>query len=589
MKRDQKDNKFKNYKQYIPYFIGIVVTCLLVVGIGVQKYNETTYMSYQTFITQLEQHQIKEAMLSEGSMVRFEMIGDTTRYETDNPRTENFKELLLLHNVKVQETSVTSGVALVQSLLSTGLFLGMFYFVYKQVSRKNTGHAMSLQTQAVSPEDLKVGFSQIAGNVEAKEQVQDIISFIKNPDKYTSLGASMPKGLIFYGPPGTGKTLMAKAIAKEADVPFFSVSGSDFVQLYVGVGASRIRDIFSEARKHEKAIIFIDEIDAIGKKRSQNPTGSNDEKDQTLNALLTEMSGFKKEDGIVVVAATNRLELLDDALLRPGRFDRHIEIGYPDKNARKQIISLYLKDKPVDDTVDREEILKQTVYFTGAMLENLMNEAAIVAANEGAQAITQRHMDKAFYTVVAGQEKKDTSHITQEERRITAYHEAGHALVTKLIAPENSVAKVTIIPTAKGAGGFSMNVPKDKMYHTKTDFENQIKISLGGRIAEEIIFGEAYITTGASNDIEKATRYLKDYIGKYGMHDGIGMLNLEVLIGAQKAEQQFLTLYQEKMAELYNETHSLVQAHIVKLHHLAETLLEEETLNEMMVDTIMSA
>ena len=352
----------------------------------------------------------------------------------------------------------------------------------------------------------------------------------------------------------------------------------------LGVGAGRIREIFKEARKHEKAVIFIDEIDAIGKKRGANPTNSNDEKDQTLNALLTEMSGFKKEDGIVVIAATNRLELLDEALLRPGRFDRHIEIGYQDKNARAQILSLYLKDKPVDDTVMVEKIVKQTAYFTGAMLENLMNEAAILAANEGVNCISATHIDKAFYVVIAGQEKKDRSYITQEERAITAYHEAGHALVTKLIAPENSVTKVTIIPTAKGAGGFSMNVPKDKMYQTKRDFINQIKISLAGRIAEEIIFGKELITTGASNDIEKATSYLKDLIGKYGMHDEVGFLNMQVLSGGQEVvRDNVVEIYKEMMRTFYDETYTLIVRHQKQLEALAQALLEQETLDEEMI------
>ena len=389
----------------------------------------------------------------------------------------------------------------------------------------------------------------------------------------------MPKGLIFYGPPGTGKTLMAKAIAKEAGVPFFSLSGSDFVQMYVGVGASRIREVFKEARKHEKAVIFIDEIDAIGKKRSNNLSGSNEEKDQTLNALLTEMSGFKHDEGIVVIAATNRLELLDDALLRPGRFDRQIEIGYPDQGAREQIIKLYLQGKPISDEVDSEKLARQTVRFTGAMLENLLNEAAILAAKAGEIKITMNHIEKAFSVVLAGAEKKDRSYITQEERRITAFHEAGHALITKLIVPMERVVKVTIVPTVKGAGGFSMSIPKDSMYMTKRDFISQIQIALAGRAAEEIIFGKDLITTGASNDIEKATYYLKELITRYGMDDTYGLINCEVICPGS-SNQELLKVCKEKMDQIYEETKLVLKEHEEKLMVLAEALLEHETLNE---------
>ena len=576
-------------QKYIPYIVGALVTLLLVTGIYISRYDQKIYVTYQAFLEILEKHQVKQVEIGEESTFIFEKIGDSTVYKTDNPRTEDFKKMLLENNIKVIEDNSVENFTVVQYIVSMVLFIGSFYIVFKSIQNRGMqGNAMTLQTKPITPEELKVGFSDIAGNREAKEQVEDIIQFIKNPVQYTAIGAKMPKGLIFYGPPGTGKTLMAKAIAKEAGVPFFSVSGSDFVQMYVGVGASRIRELFKEARKHEKAVIFIDEIDAMGKKRSQNPTNSNDEKDQTLNALLTEMSGFKSDDGIVVIAATNRLELLDDALLRPGRFDRHIEIGYPDKNAREQIIRHYLKNKPIDESVDVKKLVKQTVYFTGAMLEHLLNEAAIIAANDKKKAISVKHIDQAFYTVVAGAEKKDRSYISQEERFITAYHEAGHALVTKLVAPENTVAKVTIIPTVKGAGGFSMNIPKDKMYQTKQDLMNHIKISLAGRIAEELIFGKDFITTGASNDIEKATLYLKDLIGKYGMDEEIGFLNMEVLgIGQEGKNGEYLTLYKEKMKELYETTKALMESHRGQLDKLANLLLEHETLDEEMIHEVV--
>ncbi|MGL6173204.1 MAG: ATP-dependent metallopeptidase FtsH/Yme1/Tma family protein [Cellulosilyticaceae bacterium] len=577
-------------KKYMPYIVGIVVFIMLSIGIYTNKHAQATAVSYHDFNQLVEAGEIESVELSDSPMIMFKKRNDEINYQTDNPRRENLKEVLLMKQINVKETNGTTGFYIIQYVLSATIFLGVFYIVFRGVKGKNNTGAMALGVKPVEATDLKVDFSSIAGNVEAKDQVQDIIDFIKSPEKFAAVGARMPKGVIFYGPPGTGKTLMAKAIAKEADVPFFSVSGSDFVQLYVGVGASRVREIFGEARKHQKAVIFIDEIDAIGKKRSQNVANSNDEKDQTLNALLTEMSGFQKEEGIVVIAATNRLDMLDDALLRPGRFDRHVEIGYPDKQAREQIIRLYLKDKPVAEDVISDAIAKQTVFFTGAMLENLLNEAAILAAKMASPVITNEHVQKAFYIVIAGTEKKDKSSISSLDREITAYHEAGHALITKLVAPDNSVTKVTIIPSTKGAGGFSMNIPKDKMYLTKMELVNQIRISLAGRAAEELVFGEEAITTGASNDIEKATKYLKDYMTKYGMDKEIGLVNLEILTEGRGIDnQQLLRSYQEKMQQIYKETKQLLINNLDKLESLAGELLEKETLDECDIDRLMSA
>ena len=580
----------ENMKKYLPFIVGLGVTALLVIGIGYSKYQEAQYMSYPSFLAAIEEGQIKEVVVGESDTIKFKQLNDATTYETDHPRTDNFKESLLKENIKVNEGSISSSMEILQWMMSASIFVGVFIMVFKRMPGKGSAQAMALQIEAVQEDKLSVGFNEIAGNVEAKEQVEDIISFIKNPAKYEQMGAKMPRGMIFYGPPGTGKTLMAKAIAKEAGVPFFSVSGSDFVQLYVGVGASRVRELFGEAKKHQKAVIFIDEIDAIGKKRSQNAANSNDEKDQTLNALLTEMSGFESETGIIVIAATNRLDILDDALLRPGRFDRHIEIGYPDCHARESILRLHLKNKPLNEDVSIKDIAKQTVYFTGATLENLVNEAAILAANAECSAITKEHLDDAFYTVIAGKTKKDTSYITQEERLVTAYHEAGHALVTKLVAPENTVAKVTIMPTAKGAGGFSMSIPKDKMYQTKNDLKHQIQISLAGRVAEEIIFGEEEITTGASNDIEKATAYLKDYMSKYGMHKELGLINMQVLYGKEAIEdERFIELCKDMMHMLYAETKELLTEKRDLLEKVAHALIEQESLEEEALNTLIGA
>ena len=559
----------------------ITVVILLALGIYFQKNKTSQVISYTNFMKQLDENKVEEVTIGQGATISYKLVDDDKNYITDNPRKIDFKEELLMHDVKVVESS--NHVSTLQYLTSTAFTVVFFVLIYKGVKKGGLrrNDQMALENQMVKAEDLKVGFDQMAGNAEAKEQVRDIIDFIKKPEKYTALGAKMPKGIILYGPPGTGKTLMAKAIAKEAGVPFFVASGSDFVQLYVGVGASRVRELFKEARKHEKAVIFIDEIDAVGKKRSQGMVQGNDEKDQTLNALLTEMSGFKDEEGIVVIAATNRLDTLDDALLRPGRFDRQIEIGYPDLKAREEIIKLYFKDKPISDEVDVLSLAKQTVYFTGAMLANLINEAAIEAANLGDDHIANRHLETAFYTVIAGKEKKDRSQISEMDRKITAFHEAGHTLVTKLVAPDNSVSKVTIIPSTKGAGGFSMNIPKDKFYLSKEELIGRIKISLAGRAAEELIFGKELVTTGASNDIEKATSDLRQLQLKYGMDEEMGMINLSVLTGREAYDEAgWIKKSSEMMNKFYEETKLLIKAHENTLNELALALLEKETLNE---------
>lgn len=424
-------------------------------------------------------------------------------------------------------------------------------------------------------------FKDVAGNFEAKESVEDIVDFIKNPTKYSQYGARMPKGVIFYGPPGTGKTLMAKAIAGEAGVPFYAVSGSDFVQMYVGVGAGRIRSLFKKARKCGKAVIFIDEIDAIGKKRSGNGTGSSDERDQTLNALLTEMSGFSSESGIIVIAATNRIDTIDEALLRPGRFDRHIEIGLPDMNARKSILNFCAKNKPLSKNIDINDYAKRTVYFSGAMLENFLNEASIIAAKKGNGEISTEDLEKAYYTIIAGSEKKDKSTLRELDRNITAFHEAGHALITKLVTPENTVSKITIIPSTKGAGGFCINIPPEKMFYTKKELRCQVMVNLAGRVSEEIIFGEDNITTGASNDIEKCVSIVKDYILKYGMGNGFKF-------GDHK-DTNIIAECSELIQTLYNETKVLLNENIDYLNKIANELIEKESLNEEELNLILAS
>ncbi|HEX3023019.1 MAG TPA: ATP-dependent metallopeptidase FtsH/Yme1/Tma family protein, partial [Lachnospiraceae bacterium] len=480
----------------------IILSVLILVGIGVagnQYMNRTNQkMTYPSFLEAVEKNQIDTVKYSDTSNTFKASLhsAPSNYYIVPNPKTENFTEFLLISNITV----VTDQGSLIANGLKSILVLSIIggIIIYSRKGGKSLIVNANRKSGSSSSSKSSITLKQIAGNTEAKYMVEDVINFIKDPEKYSAVGARMPRGLLLYGPPGTGKTLMAKAIAGEADVPFYAMSGSDFVQMYVGVGASRIRNLFKMAKKSEKAVIFIDEIDAIGKKRARNANASNDERDQTLNALLTEMSGFYENSGIVVIGATNRLDTLDEALLRPGRFDRQIEIGLPDVNSRKKILSLHARKKPLGEDVDLESLAKSTVCFSGAMLENLLNEAAIFAANEKKPCINQAHIDKAFYTVIAGSPKVDRSYISDMEREITAYHEAGHALATTLLLPEHYISKVTIIPSVRGAGGFNLSIPKDSMFQTKRQLLANIQVLLAGRVAEELIFGKDDITTGAS-------------------------------------------------------------------------------------------
>ncbi len=568
----------------------VLLPCILIIGallLGSQYSKKNTgSMSYPDFLSFLEQKQVTEVILGPDENTFQAKLGTSadTVYSVPNPKTENFTEQLLLHEVNVSYGQENVFLTVLKVLLVAMVIGGVIWYT------RNGGNSGGLIQDANKKKQFKkkpvspITLANVAGNSEAKSMVDDIIEFIKDPDKYSQVGARMPKGLLFYGPPGTGKTLMAKAIAGEANVPFYAMSGSDFVQMYVGVGASRIRNLFSKAKKNEKAVIFIDEIDAIGKKRARNSTASNDERDQTLNALLTEMSGFHDNQGIIVIGATNRLDTLDEALLRPGRFDRHIEIGLPDVNAREHILSLYADKKPLSEDVDLKDLARSTVCFSGAMLENLLNEAAISAANEKHAVIHKSNIDKAFYTVIAGAPKQDRSYITQLERRITAYHEAGHALVTSLLLPEHFISKVTIIPSVRGAGGFNLSIPKDTMFQNKRQLRANIQVLLAGRIAEELIFGAQEITTGAGNDIQKASQLILDYTNKFGMDEEMGLFSTEVL--GDSYDNKLLTRCRDQMKLLYEETRELLSTHRTMLEAITAELLEKESLNQEDIDRI---
>ena len=438
----------------------------------------------------------------------------------------------------------------------------------------------------------RVTFANVAGLKEEKEELEEIVDFLRAPKKYTRLGARIPKGVLLVGPPGTGKTLLAKAIAGEAGVPFFSISGSDFVEMFVGVGASRVRDLFEEAKKNAPCIVFIDEIDAVARRRSTGMGGGHDEREQTLNQMLVEMDGFGVNEGIIVMAATNRVDILDPAIMRPGRFDRKVHVGRPDVGGREEILSVHAKNKPLGDDVDLKQIAQTTAGFTGADLENLLNEAAIIAAKEDRAYITQADIKKAFVKVGIGAEKKSRV-ISEKEKRITAFHESGHAILFHLLPDVGPVYSVSIIPTGAGAAGYTMPLPeRDDMFNTKGKMLQDIIVSLGGRVAEELVFDD--ITTGASQDIKQATRMAKDMVTKYGMSENIGLIcydndDDEVFIGRDLAHTRG---YGEGVAttidlevkriidECYEKAKQMIAEHRDVLDACANLLLEKEKISQ---------
>lgn len=481
-------------------------------------------------------------------------------------------------------------------ILMIVLYAGALVFMVLMLSRSQQGSGGNKmidfgKSRAAVVTDSQVRFDDIAGLDEEKEELEEIVDFLRDPGKYTRVGARIPKGILLVGPPGTGKTLMAKAIAGEAGVPFFSISGSDFVEMFVGVGASRVRDLFTDAKKKSPCIVFIDEIDAVARRRGAGMGGGHDEREQTLNQMLVEMDGFGVNEGIIVIAATNRVDILDPAIMRPGRFDRKVGVSRPDIKGRASILKVHSKGKPIADDVDLETIARTTAGFSGADLENLMNEAAIIAAKNNREFINKSDIDKAFVKVGIGQEKHSRV-VSEKERRITAYHESGHAILFHLLPDVGPVHLVSIIPTGVGAAGYTMPLPeKDDMFVTKGWIEQEIQVLLGGRIAEEIIFND--ITTGASQDIKQATAYAKDMVMKYGMSDKVGMLNLgddenEVFIGRDFAHTRG---YSEEMAasidkeikriidESYEKARKLLEENLDVLHKSAKLLLEKEKLS----------
>ena len=448
------------------------------------------------------------------------------------------------------------------------------------------------RSRAKLSRDSKVNFTNVAGLEEEKEELEEVVDFLKNPQKYTSVGARIPKGMLLVGPPGTGKTLLAKAVAGEAGVPFFSISGSDFVEMFVGVGASRVRDLFEEAKKNAPCIVFIDEIDAVARRRGTGMGGGHDEREQTLNQLLVEMDGFGVNEGIIVMAATNRVDILDPAILRPGRFDRKVAVGRPDVKGREEILKVHSKEKPLSEDVDLRRVAQTTAGFTGADLENLMNEAAIISARDNRRFIRQADIDKAFVKVGIGAEKKSRV-ISEKDKKITAYHEAGHAILFHVLPDVGPVHTVSIIPTGVGAAGYTMPLPeKDEMFNTKGKMLQDIMVDLGGRIAEEIIFKD--VTTGASQDIKQASKLARAMVTQYGMSDRVGMIQYgsdedEVFIGRDLAHtksygNEIADVIDEEVKrivdECYTKAKNIILEHEDVLHSCAALLIEKEKIGQ---------
>ena len=556
-------------------------------------------ISYSTFVKEVEAGNVTAADIRQNSAVptgrvTLSLKDDSSGRSLNVSDVGKVEEFLQENDVKYSLEDVPKESIIMSAVLPSLITLCGIFLLFMLMNRQNGGtnsKAMNFgksRARMSTQNEIKVTFADVAGLKEEKEELEEIVDFLKAPRKYTQLGARIPKGVLLEGPPGTGKTLLAKAVAGEAGVPFFSISGSDFVEMFVGVGASRVRDLFQDAKKNAPCIVFIDEIDAVARRRGSGLGGGHDEREQTLNQLLVEMDGFGVNEGIIVMAATNRKDILDPAILRPGRFDRDVIVGRPDVGGREEILKVHARNKPLGDDVDLKQIAQTTAGFSGADLENLLNEAAILAAKENRVFIQQSDIRHAFVKVGIGPEKKSRI-VSEKERRITAYHEAGHAILFHVLPDVGPVYSVSIIPTG-GAGGYTMPLPeKDDMFNTKGHMLQEITVSLGGRVAEEEIFDD--ITTGASQDIKQATAIAKSMITKFGMSEKLGLINYdndsdEVFIGRDFGHTS--RGYGEKIAgtideevkriidECYAQARSIIQEYHPVLEKCAELLLEKE-------------
>ena len=564
---------------------------------------------YSQFIADVEADRIRKVdIASDERTVKFERSDGSTGSTTAPVRDKDLINDLIEHKVEIKQAPPDTGISfwsIVLNFLPVLLIIGFWLFMMRQMQGGGAGGkgAMSFgrsRAKMLTEDQTKVTFGDVAGCDEAKEEVAELVEFLRDPSRFQKLGGKIPRGVLMVGPPGTGKTLLARAIAGEAKVPFFSISGSDFVEMFVGVGASRVRDMFEQAKKHAPCIIFIDEIDAVGRHRGSGMGGGHDEREQTLNQLLVEMDGFEGGEGVIVIAATNRPDVLDPALLRPGRFDRQVVVGLPDVKGREQILKVHMRKLPLADDVVPMTIARGTPGFSGADLANLCNEAALFAARENAKEVRMDHFDKARDKILMGAERRSMA-MSEQEKTLTAYHEAGHAIVGRLVPEHDPVYKVTIIPRGR-ALGVTMYLPEgDKYSMNRIAIESQLCSLYGGRVAEELIFGADKVTTGASNDIERATKMARNMVTKWGLSDELGPIAYaedegEVFLGRSVSQTKHVSddtarkiddVVRGILDRAYGSTKQLLSDNLDKLHVMAKALLEYETIDVPQIDAIM--
>ena len=596
MNTKSKNNGFSGFGMY-----ALLILAVILIWYAVTGQNKPTTITEAGFEAALEAEDVDAVKITQNKEVPtgnvIIQLKDKTQkimYVSDVNEIQELMKTYNFDNYYCEDVPEESWLMkLLPYLLIFGAMFILFMIMNNNVAQQSGGSKMmnfgKSRAKMATDDQNKVTFEKVAGLREEKEELEEIVDFLRSPAKYTKLGARIPKGVLLVGPPGTGKTLLAKAVAGEAGVPFFSISGSDFVEMFVGVGASRVRDLFEDAKKNAPCIVFIDEIDAVARRRGTGMGGGHDEREQTLNQMLVEMDGFGVNEGIIVMAATNRVDILDPAIMRPGRFDRKIVVGRPDVTGREEILNVHAKNKPLGDDVDLKQVAQTTAGFTGADLENLLNEAAIVTAREERGFITQADINKSFVKVGIGAEKKSRV-ISEKEKRITAYHEAGHAILFHILPDVGPVHTVSIIPTGTGAAGYTMPLPeKDEMFNSKSRMIQQIIVGLGGRVAEELILVDD-VTTGASQDIKQSTRIARDMVTKYGMSDNVGLIcytndDDEVFIGRDLAHTRS---YSENVAEAidaevkriiddaYTEAKRIILEKRDVLDACAELLLEKE-------------
>ena len=566
-----------------------------------EKNSKPADISYTSFMQHVQQDEIKQVTIVDN--VISGKLKDGKEFSTVAPNDSKLVEKLEAKKVDIKAELPPQPpwwMSILSSILPMLIIVGLWFMLMNQ-GGAGGGKVMNFgksRARRYDEEKLKITFKDVAGAEEAKQELEEVVEFLKHPQKYNDLGAKIPKGVLLYGPPGTGKTLLAKAVAGEAGVPFFSISGSDFVEMFVGVGASRVRDLFDQAKKSAPCIVFIDEIDAVGRQRCAGLGGGHDEREQTLNQLLVEMDGFSANEGIIMIAATNRPDILDPALLRPGRFDRQIVVDRPDIKGRTEILKVHVKGKPIGPDVNLDVIAQRTPGFTGADLSNLVNEAALLTARKDKKAINMPEMEEAAERVIMGPERKSRV-ISDKEKRLTAYHEGGHTIVGMLLEHTDPVHKVTIIPRGR-AGGYTLSLPKeDKYYATRSEMLDELKVLLGGRVAEALVLKE--ISSGASNDLQRATQLARQMICEYGMSENIGPVTFghrqdQVFLGRDIARDKD---YSEEVAaeidkevrsfmeDAYAATEKLLSDNIDKLHVIAKALMEKETLEEEEINQLV--